>query len=467
MVVFLVEISYLIYYIVTMKTAIDYKRKSFIPSLSSLAFPLIIENLLRVALSSTDVFMLSGYSQSAVAAIGFISQFTFFLISLHSVIGVGVSILIAQYIGAQRIDEAKKVSQAGTFMTLVLGSILAILFTALTFPLLSLYKLDAEVKRYAMQYLLIFNSMSIFSAFGVLFGAILRSYGYAHIVMVASIFSGILNIIGNAMSLYGLFGCPIIGVPGVAFSTVFSQIGGCIILWTAIRRHKNVNYSLSEIFRVSAYFRRKILSIGIPTVGETILWSSSQIVIISMITMFGTSSISAFTYLNVLLRFVFTISSSMGSAVQIKIGMYCGAGQKDTAYHKLFGYQLIGTAISIIMVVSLFFARTLIIPFFTKDAEILSLIYSLLPVCIVQEFGRSINIITIPALKGAGDIKFPVLIGILSMWIVSVGAGALLSIVFKLELFGILCMMSADECVRGILSMLRWKSKAWQVKQLI
>lgn len=450
-----------------MKIATDCEKKSFIPSLSSLAFPLIVENLLRVALSSTDVFMLSGYSQSAVAAIGFISQFAFFLTSLHSVIGIGVSILIAQYIGAQRIDDAKKVSQAGTLMTLVLGSLLAALFTVLTFPLLSFYKLDAEVKRYAMQYLLIFNSMSIFSAFGVLFGAILRSYGYAKIVMVASIFSGVLNIIGNAMSLYGLFGCPVIGVPGVAFSTVFSQIGGCIILWIAIRRRKNVSYPLSDIFRVSAHFQRKILSIGIPTVGETILWSGSQIVIISIITMFGTPSLSAFTYLNVLLRFVFTISSSMGSAVQIKIGMYCGAGQKDTAYRKLFGYQAIGTVISLIMIVSLCFTRTLIIPFFTKDTAILSLVYSLLPVCIIQEFGRSVNIITIPALKGAGDIKFPVLIGILSMWIVSVGGGALLSVVFGLKLFGILCMMSADECIRGILSMFRWKSKAWQVKQLI
>ena len=112
-------------------------NKSVIPSLSSLAFPLIIENLLRVALSSTDVLMLGGYSQSAVAAIGFVSQFVFFLTLLHNVIGIGVSILIAQYIGANRTEDAKKVSQAGTFMTLILGSVLAILFTALTFPLLS------------------------------------------------------------------------------------------------------------------------------------------------------------------------------------------------------------------------------------------------------------------------------------------------------------------------------------------
>lgn len=443
------------------------EKESLTPSLPSLAFPLIIENLLRVALSSTDVFMLSGYSQSAVAAIGFVSQFTFFLTSLHSVIGIGVSILIAQYIGAKRIDDAKKVSQAGTMMALIIGSILAVIFTALTFPLLSFYKLDAEVKRYATQYLLIFNSMSIFSAFGVLFGAILRSYGYTKIVMAASISSGVLNIIGNAMSLYGLFGCPVLGVPGVALSTVFSQIACCVILWIAIRRRKDVNYPISEIFRVSPYFQRKILSIGVPTVGESILWSGSQIVIISIITLFGTSSLSAFTYLNVLLRFVFTISSSMGNAVQIKIGMLCGANEKDTAYHKLFCYQAIGTAVSMCLIFCLYFTKTLIIPLFTKDAEILSLIYSLLPVCIVQELGRSVNIITIPALKGAGDIKFPVLIGILSMWIVSVGGGALLSIVFDLKLFGILCMMASDECVRGVLSMLRWKSKAWQAKQLI
>lgn len=442
-------------------------NKSVIPSLSSLAFPLIIENLLRVALSSTDVLMLGGYSQSAVAAIGFVSQFVFFLTLLHNVIGIGVSILIAQYIGANRTEDAKKVSQAGTFMTLILGSVLAILFTALTFPLLSFYELEADVRRYAMQYLLIFNSLSIFSAFSVLFGAILRSYGYARIVMVASVFSSIFNVLGNAVSIYGLFGCPVLGVPGVAFSTVISQILGCIILWIAIRRHRNVRYSIPECFRVSSNFQRKILSIGIPTVGESILWSASQIVIISIITTFGTQSMSAFTYLNTLLRFVFTISSALGSAVQIKIGMFCGAGQKDTAYSKLFQYQAIGTCISMGLVLFLYFGKTFLIPLFTKETAILSLIYSVLPVCILQELGRSVNIVAIPALKGAGDIKFPVIIGIISMWLISVGGGALLSIVFGMKLLGILCMTAADECVRGLLSLARWKSKRWQMKQLI
>lgn len=442
-------------------------NKSVIPSLSSLAFPLIIENLLRVALSSTDVLMLGGYSQSAVAAIGFVSQFVFFLTLLHNVIGIGVSILIAQYIGANRTEDAKKVSQAGTFMTLILGSVLAILFTALTFPLLSFYELEADVRRYAMQYLLIFNSLSIFSAFSVLFGAILRSYGYVRIVMVASVFSSIFNVLGNAVSIYGLFGCPVLGVPGVAFSTVISQILGCIILWIAIRRHRNVRYSIPECFRVSSNFQRKILSIGIPTVGESILWSASQIVIISIITTFGTQSMSAFTYLNTLLRFVFTISSALGSAVQIKIGMFCGAGQKDTAYSKLFQYQAIGTCISMGLVLFLYFGKTFLIPLFTKETAILSLIYSVLPVCILQELGRSVNIVAIPALKGAGDIKFPVIIGIISMWLISVGGGALLSIVFGMKLLGILCMTAADECVRGLLSLARWKSKRWQMKQLI
>ena len=87
--------------------------------------------------------------------------------------------------------------------------------------------------------------------------------------------------------------------------------------------------------------------------------------------------------------------------------------------------------------------------------------------CIFQEFGRSVNIVTIPALKGAGDIRFPVIIGIVSMWLVSVGGGILLSVVLGMKLFGILCMMAADECVRGVLSLIRWKSKRWQIKQLI
>jgi Na+-driven multidrug efflux pump len=147
--------------------------------------------------------------------------------------------------------------------------------------------------------------------------------------------------------------------------------------------------------------------------------------------------------------------------------MYCGAGEKDTAYSKLYQYQAIGTCVSMVLILFLYFGKSFLIPLFTNDSSIISLIYSLLPVCIFQEFGRSVNIVTIPALKGAGDIRFPVIIGIVSMWLVSVGGGILLSVVLGMKLFGILCMMAADECVRGVLSLIRWKSKRWQIKQLI
>lgn len=444
----------------------DIKKGTHI-SIVAIAIPLIVETLLRVSLSSVDILMISSFSQEAVAAIGFVSQFGFFIMLLHNVVAIGTSIVIAQYVGAKRFAEAKEVSRASILMVVIVGALFSFIFAFATKPVLQLYTLEPLVRQYAFEYFIIFSSCSIFSAISTVQSAILRSYGYTKDTMIVNVISNIINIAGNAIALYGFFGLPVFGVAGVAFSTVFSQFFGFILLTVRINRIEEIRFSLKKLWMVNIEFFKRILKIGIPTAGENISYNISQIVIMSIITLFGTYTMSAFTYMMTIMRFIFGISSSIGTAVQIKTGYYVGANQRDVIYKKLYIYQLVGTLISMASVTLVIIFKSPITTLFTQTVQIKDIMFSLMPILFILEMGRSINLITIPALKGAGDIQYPVFVGIISMWLLSVLGGYILAIPLQLGIIGIFIMMAADEGIRGIIFLLRWKSKRWMLKDIL
>ncbi|MBR5096341.1 MAG: MATE family efflux transporter, partial [Treponema sp.] len=122
-------------------------------------------------------------------------------------------------------------------------------------------------------------------------------------------------------------------------------------------------------------------------------------------------------------------------------------------------------SVSMILLINLL--RTPIIGFFTRQEEVVSLVKTLLLLSIYLEFGRAKNLIYIGALKGAGDIKFPVLYGMFSNWVIMVGGSYLLGLKLGLGVAGFWLGIGTDETTRGLVMLLRWKSKRWMQKSLV
>ncbi len=434
-----------------------------------LTLPLAMEQFFRILVSSIDTMMLSGYSEKAVAGVGLMGQYVFFLNLLFSVIGTGTSIVLAQYIGAQKSDkELNYIAQASSVMATIISLILTALVIFGTGPLLSCYELEPEVRQFAWEYFIIYGGVAcFFTAFSQLQSAILRSYGYTKETMYVSIVANILNVSGNAIALYGLFGLPVLGIKGVAASSAFSMVASFILFAIIIKRKKDVMFDLKGLKNVPKNFYRIILSVGVPTAGESLSYNMSQIVIMAMISTLGTYVMSAQVYTQTIVRFVFIITMAIGNAVQIKAGYYVGAKEYDTAYHKIFKYSAVATSCSVFFILLTNLIKTLIIALFTHQPEIASIVSTLLVGSIYIEFGRSLNLIYIGALKGSGDVKFPVVYGIISMWSIIVLFGWFLGIKLGMGILGFWLAIGTEETSRGITMFFRWKSRKWEKSSLV
>ena len=298
--------------------------------------------------------------------------------------------------------------------------------------------------------------------------SILRSYGFARDPMLVNILVLLLNILGNSVSLFGPFGLPVFGVAGVAVSTVLSQVAAFFFLARRIRKKGAlIEFRLRDARLIPPGVYRSILAVGLPTVGENVSYNVAQITVISFIARMGTEALAAYGLVITLSRYVFISGVSIGQAAQILVGYLTGAGRYDRAQRSVYRYFLTGVSISVGAVLLLNLFKGPILGLFTRDAEISSLAAAALLVGLFLEPGRNFNTIIVPSLKGSGDVRFPVAVGVCFMWAVGVFGSWLFGLVWGFGLTGVWIALSLDEWSRGFCMLLRWRSGAWKKKTLV
>jgi putative MATE family efflux protein len=430
--------------------------------LLQLAWPMFVENILRASLMSVDTAMLGRYSENAVAAMSLVNQFAFFIQLLYMTVSTGASILITQQLGAGRRREAGLIGVGSLTLVVAFSLVVSSGFTLATGPLIGLYGLDPEVARYARQFLVLYGGLSFFMALNIAQASILRAWGHIRDPMLVNVLGLVLTVLGNALCLFGPFGFPVLGVTGVAASTVFSQVVACVLCFVAMRRRRELELPLAEAARIPGRLYSAILAIGLPTAGENLAYNVSQIAIMAMLATLGAVPLATYGIVMAALRYVFMAGVSIGAAAQLQVGYLVGSGRHAEAKQRVYRYFALASVCTVLAVVLLELFHRPVLGLFSADPGILALASTILLIAVIHEPGRNFNTVFIPALKGAGDVRFPVTMGIVSMWGIGVAGAWLLGIRLRWGLPGIWIAMAVDEWVRGLVMLRRWRSGAWQ-----
>ncbi|BDA62193.1 MATE family efflux transporter [Shewanella xiamenensis] len=427
----------------------------------ALTWPIFIETLLQSLLGISDIFMLSHYSDNAVAAVGLTTQLMFFMMVMSMMVSTGASILISQNNGAGRTQQATDIGVASVALSLGLAVVMGAAMFFGAHGIIGLFALEPKVAGYGYDYLLICGSLSIGLVMNIAFAAILRSYGFTRSAMLVTLSTGLMNVLGNYIALYSPFGLPVYGVTGVAISTVTSQMIGALIM-LAVIRSKRIPLPMQRLKLLPRSTYWSVMRIGLLNAGEMLSYNLAQMTIIYFISQMGTLSLTAYTYGLNISRFIYCFSVALGQAAQIQTGYYVGKQWFDEITLRVQKYCLVGFIVSLAIVLTFYWQRFTIVGWLSENPEVIELTALLLLGSIALETGRVFNLVIISALKGAGDVAFPVRVGLFSMW----GIGVLLAWFFGLHLgYGVLAAwlaVAADEWVRGLIMVHRWRSGRWQ-----
>lgn len=435
-------------------------------NIRTLVWPIFVEQLMRMSMMSIDVFMLTQYSESAVAAVGLTGYFIFFLMLSYSIVSSGGAVLIGQSLGAHNEHAAQQYSQNSLLLALFFSVIVGVVFVFGSPPFINLYGLAPEVAKYATQYAVITGGLSIGMSLSILFSTILRAYGYTKSPMIIQLIAGIINLAGNYLALFAPFGLPQSGVVGVALATAVSQIVSALLCWHLIKRYQ-IPCSFKAIFTPDYTKLKKIMAIGLPNAGEGMSYNMSQITVMYFIAQLGTVALAAAAIVQTIARFMFVFSMSLGMGAQVLSSFYVGQGRYEELKSKVHLYWIVGMLSSICVTLLIIASRTYLAGVFSNDIDTQQLIGAVLIAALFLESGRAINLIVIAALKGAGDVIFPVWVGVVSMWGIGVLFAYLLGNYWAFGLVGIWIATGLDEWVRGIIMLFRWQRGRWTTKSVV
>lgn len=442
-------------------------NKSIRNELIRLTWPLFIQTLFFMVIGMVDTLMLSWYSDNAVAAVGVSNQVLEFVEILFMVISTGTSILCAQYKGAEDEKNVGVVASVSLLFNAVVGIIFGIVLVVFARSILQMMNVPNDIMSYAVQYLVIVGAGLIFQALLNTMGAIVMSTGYTKIAMRISIAVNIINIIGNYILIFGAFGLPAMGVRGAALSTTLSKAVMTVFSFVYLIVKINKNISFKALIPFPFDMLNKILKIGVPSAGESLAYNISQLVITSFVSIMGSVALTARVYIGNITMFSIAFSSAIGQGTSILVGNKIGADKRDDAYDACMYSLKAGIIISLIVAsLCAVFSRPLV-GIFTKNNEILTVGAAVLIADIFVEIGRVFNLVIINSLKAAGDVKFPVFWGVISMWGVSVVLSYVLGIKMSMALLGVWIACGADEWLRGIIMLVRWKKGKWRKMKLI
>ena len=435
--------------------------------LVSLALPIFIDTLLVMTLGAADTFMLSRYSDESVAAVGLVNQLINIVFIIFQVISMATSILCSQYVGAGQRDRVLQVMGISVLFNFLIGMAFSAVLYGKAADLLETMGVREELFSQSFSYMRIVGAFAFFQAVSLSAAAALRSVDMAHYPMFVSGLVNVINIVGNYALIFGKFGLPALGVQGAAISTVACRALSSVLLLCLLFR-KYVVRLPKGLFRPFPWQEAgKLFKVGIPSAGEQMSYSLSMVVVTYFINFLGNDELATRTYAHTITTFVYLFSLAAAQGGAIVIGHLAGMKKYDAAF--ALGRRVLRVSVAVTFVLSFItacFGHT-IFSMLSDNEHIIRMGSLVLWVDILVEVGRAINLFGVNSLRSAGDIYYPVTVGIIVCWTVAVGGSWLLGIGLHGGLIALWCALILDENIRGLIFIRRWKSRRWTAKSLV
>lgn len=432
-------------------------------SLIQLFIPICIETLFYMLAGMIDTLMLSTIGDQAVGAVGTSNTYISMFILMFSIVSTGMMAVMTQNIGAGKLGVAQQARNLGMAFNLFLGILLSLFLFNGSKLLLNTIGVSAALEQPASIYIRIVGGACFLNALIPIFSGYLRAFGYTKQPLWATIVANIVNFVLNALFLFVLQ----YGVAGVAAATVISRMVNLsiVMLFSLTKVHipKGAERASSRIIL------GQIFKIGVPSAFESILYNISITMAIRFLNQMDSEgfNVAARAYVAQLANFSYAAGAALAQANGIMTGWRIGRHEYEACRIGTRKAWFAGIVVSLCLSFVIALMAPLLIPFFTDDPAMIAIVTRLIWIDVFLEFGRVTNLVYGNALKTCGDAIFPVVIGVVFMFLCTVLGTYVLGIRLGLLVTGCYIALACDECFRGVGMILRWQSGKWKGKGLV
>ena len=430
--------------------------------LANLIGPLVIEQLLAVFVGMADSIMVANVGEAAVSGVSLVDNIMILIINIFAALATGGAVVAGQYLGRKDEKSAcKAATQLVWFVSLSAVVIMILVYFGKNIILNQVFgHITAEVKGHADIYLLIVTASIPFIALYNGGAAIFRAMGNSQVSMRVSLLMNAINVTGNAILVFGLR----IGTAGVAIPTLISRMVAAIVITVLLCNQTRILHIERTLkFRFDGRMIRKILAIGVPNGLENSMFQLGKILVLSLVSTFGTYAIAANAVSNAIALFQILPGMAISLAITTVISQCVGANDYEQVHYYLKKLLVIIYVAMAGTVALIFLALPLILKAYNLSDQTAAAATN-----IIHFHGISAMIIwplsfALPAAyRAAGDAKACMYTSIVSMWIFRIGFSYLVGKYMGLGVFGVWVAMVIDWVVRAICFVIRYFNGKWK-----
>lgn len=415
----------------------------------ALALPIVGSDLLQRGVNVVDALLVGRLGAAELAAVGLSQLLLNFVMALVYGLGVGATVMVAFHTGAadprRRAMAARTILLTGAAATVLLGAA-GIVFSS---PVAQFMGAEARLLDLTLQYLRI--TWYLFAAYVYLhlISAVFQGVGDTRTPLKAMVWVNVLHVALAVPLVFGLWGCPRLGVQGAALASGLSEgVGGAWLLWIAARRGllgtRKTPWSPEEL--------RRTLRIGLPAMGERLITHGMQLVYARVVIHFGVAAYAAHQVGLTIESLSFLPGLGFAKAATALVGQRLGAKDADGARQCARQANLLSIGIMSIWGASFLLFPHMWVALFTSDAEVLAYSVPLMTVMGILQPPLAVAMVLAGALRGAGETHIVLAAAIVGGWCVRLPLAYLGGVTGALGITAVWTAMILDWVVRsGIL----------------
>ena len=414
-----------------------------------LAIPIIIQNLLSAAVNSSDVIMLNNVGQSAISAVSLAANYSNILFMVYYGLGTGASLLCAQYFGKKNMQAIHAVEGIALRFSLAISALVAL--AAFTIPqrMLLLFTSDQELIAIGSSYIRIMGITYLCWGVTEIYLAILRSIGRVTISMALNMLAFGLNILLNAVFIFGLFGAPKLGVTGVAIATASSRLIQLIACVIVSLLSKDVKLNPIYMFIRSKTLLNDFIHLSLPALGNDLSWSVAFSMYSVILGHLGTEAVAANSLVTVVRNVGSVFCFAIASAGTILLGRVMGQGELEKSKSYASGMLKMTVVAGAVGGVIVLAVTPFVLRFASLNDTAMHYLKYMLLINSYYIMGSAVNTALIAGVfRAGGDTKFGLICDTIDMWVYAVPLGFFAAFVVKLPVLWVYFLLCTDEFVK-------------------
>ncbi len=438
------------------------KDNSFYSKIFRLVLPIVIQNLLSAAVSSADVIMLNYVGQSSISAVSLASQYANVLFMVFYGLGTGATMLCAQYYGKGDMQAIQAIEGIAMRFSLAISLVFAGAAMFVPEGMMHIFTTDRELIAIGTSYLRFMSVSYLCWGITEVYLAVLRSVGRVVISTAMNVLAFSLNILLNAVFIFGLFGAPKLGAMGVALATSTSRFIELLACFVVSYLSKDIKLDFRYLLVKNKMLFSDFVRLSLPALGNDIAWSVAFSMYSVIIGHLGTDAVAANSFVIVVRNFGTILCFGMASAGGILLGNIIGENKLEEAREgakKLMKLTVVTGAIGGLIILA---SMPLVLSYASLSEQAMHYLKYMLLINTYYVMGAAVNTTLIAGVfRAGGDSRFGFICDTIDMWCYAVPLGFIAAFALRLPVMWVYFLLCTDEFVKWPWVLKHYKSGKW------